>query len=127
MASPAFLVNSIIAVEQIVADFLTDNNFGPTEAQSLIQTIEALRGGIQALPVTAFVKDDLLNRLNSIQALLNAFISNFSGLTGFEVLTAVLALLTLLKQKIQALNLKPCRGKLSVCFPCVFSTNNVCR
>ncbi|MGE5549222.1 MAG: hypothetical protein ACM3ZC_01665 [Bacteroidota bacterium] len=127
MASPAFLVNSIIAVEQIVADFLTDNNFGPTEAQSLIQTIEGLRGGIQALPVTAFVKDDLLNRLNSIQALLNAFISNFSGLTGFEVLTAVLALLTLLKQKIQALNLKPCRGKLSVCFPCVFSTNNVCR
>lgn len=125
MASPAFLINSIIQIEQVVADFLTNNSFGPLEAQTLITTIEGLRGSIQALPVNFLVKADLLARLDSIQALLVAFIN--TGLpTAFELLTAVLALLTLLKQKIQALNLKPCQGTLTVCFPAPFSTACKC-
>ena len=74
MAAPAFLVNSIIAVEQTVADFLiTPSTFGPTQARSLITTVEGLRGGIQALPIAATIKTDFNNRLNAIEAILNGF------------------------------------------------------
>lgn len=122
MTGSKFLARRIIEVEQLVADFLTDNAFGPLEAQSLSQTIEGLRGSIQALPVNAAVKFDLLSRLDSIQALLASFITNLSGVTAFQLLTALLALLTLLKQKILALQIKPCEGELTVCVPAPFST-----
>ena len=123
MASPAFLTNSIIHVMQTVADFLANPfAFTTTAAAALSVSIEGLRGGIQALPLNFVVKADLINRLNSVQGILAAFIAGTGVLTPVEVLLAVLGLLELLKEKILALNLKPCIGTLTVCFPPPFST-----
>ncbi|MGE5528661.1 MAG: hypothetical protein ACM3X6_05915 [Patescibacteria group bacterium] len=123
----SFLKNSIIAVMQTVADFLaTPSTFTATQANLLIQTLEGLRGSIQNLPVNAVIKADLNNRLTSIEGILLAFASGTSGLTAFEVLTAVLGLLDLLNEKIEALNLPVRCGALTVNFPCQFSTAQTC-
>lgn len=127
MAAPAFLVNSIIAVEQTVADFLvTPSALTSTQALNLITLVEGLRGGIQALPITATVKTDFLNRLNAVEAILSGFANGTSGVEDVDVLNSVLTSLTLLKQKIQVQNIPVSCGTLTVSFPCQFSTTSQC-
>ncbi len=123
MTGSSFLANSIIAVAQTVADFLNvPASFTAVQAVALNQTLEGLRGGIQALPINAAVKADLNARLTGVEALVASFAAGTSGLTASGVLTAVLALLELLKEKVLALKLQPCAGTLTVCFPGTFST-----
>ncbi|MCL6614131.1 MAG: hypothetical protein K6U03_05900 [Firmicutes bacterium] len=127
MASPASLINSLIAVMQTVGDLLTSPfTFTTTEAASLSTAIEALRGGIQALPINALKKADLLNRLDAAQAILADFIAGTTLLSPVEVLLAVASELEVLKQKILALNLQPCAGTVTVCLPSPFNTLCVC-
>lgn len=121
------VANDIIEVMQTVADFLAaPATFGYTQARALIQTLEALRGGIQNLPINAVTKADLNHRLTIIEAIVSSFADGTSGLTSTAVLTAVLASLELLKEKILALNLPTRCGTLTVNFPCQFSTSSTC-
>ena len=127
MASPASLINSIIAVLQTVGDLLAAPfTFTTTEAANLNTTIQTIRGAIQALPIPALKKSDLLTRLAAAQAVLTEFIAGTTVLGPVEILLAVASELEVLKQKILALNLKPCPGTVTVCLPSAFSTLCVC-
>ena len=121
------VANAILEVMQTVADFLAvPATFGPTQALALNQTLEALRGSIQNMPVRAATKADLNHRLAAIETILSSFAAGTSVLTATAVLTAVLASLELLKEKILALNLPTRCGTLTVNFPCQFSTSSTC-
>ena len=122
-----FLVNSIIATMQTVADFLvTPSSLTPTQALALITTLENLRGGIQALPVDAVFKADLLHRLTAAEAILTGFANGTSGVEDVDVLTSVLASLELLKEKVQNRNIPVRCGNLTVDFTCPFNTASTC-
>lgn len=123
MASPVSLVNRIIALLQTVTDFFTvPFAFNATEATNLLTAVEVLRGSIQALPVDMLKKADLLRRLDHVRSILADFIAGTGLLTPIEVLLAVAGELEVLKQKILALNLKPCASTVTVCLPGPFST-----
>lgn len=119
----AFLKNNIVSVMQTVADFLVaPSTFTAANALLLNQDIEALRGSIQALPIKAVNKADLISRLDSIETLVAAFAAGTSTLSAVQVLNIVLSLLDLLNEKVKALHVPTPIGLLTVDFTKPFST-----
>ena len=121
------VANAILEVMQIVADFLAaPATFCTTQALALNQTLEALRGSIQNMPVRAATKAVLNHRLTATENIISGYAAGTSGLAATVVLTVVLASLELLMDNILALNLPTRCGTLTVNFPCQFSTSSTC-
>lgn len=111
--SACSVLQNIQNVSQVIADFLANPGaFSPTTAANLIIQIELVKGAVRELPINATRKNDILNRLNEAQ-----FILQQNGALGFTIITELLAILQILQ--LSALKVQ------NLCLPCPQGTTTV--
>lgn len=114
-------LQNIQNISQTIADFLANPGaFNATVAANLVIQIELVKGSVRELPINAIRKNDILNRLNEAQLILQQ-----NGALGFTAITELLAILQILQLsalKIQNLRL-PCPQGITTVVPSnTFST-----
>ena len=112
MSSKCSVLQDLAVVSQNVDAFLsTPAALTATTASTLISQLTSVQGAVQALPINAIRRSDILNRLNQAIALLQF---TTPGLTNIEIILAVSQILQTVSLKVENLTIPCPQGILTV-------------
>ena len=113
MSSKCSVLQDIANASQIEDSFLSmPAALTPATAASIVNQLLLVQGAVQALPINAVRKADIINRLNQAITLL----SGVTGLTSIETILAVSQILQTVALKVENLRL-PCSQGLTIVHP----------